>query len=224
LPEKPLQDLAGKPLVVRVVENLAPLSAAGATVVVATDAVKIVQVCEKFQIKAVMTALSHPSGTDRCWELAQKSDKPYILNVQGDEPFVPIRDLQELMLTFSTAKIWSMGTLAHFVTDLRMMNNPAVVKVVRSGERGIYFTRAPAPWNRDRPDTGEFWQHVGVYAYRRAALERFCSLPPSPLEKAESLEQLRAIEAQMPILICNATRAPKGIDTLEDLEAARALF
>lgn len=222
--EKPLQDLAGKPLVVRVVENLSPLEDFGAEVVVATDSDKIAQVCQKYQIKAELTSPNHPSGTDRCWELAQKRNKGFILNVQGDEPFIPVSDLKKLMSTFGAEPQWAIGTMAHQVHDSESMKNPAVVKVIRSGARAIYFTRAPAPWDRDNPEKGDYWQHVGVYAFRRKSLEDFCRLPPSPLEEIERLEQLRAIEAQMPILITDAERAPKGIDTPEDLEAARALY
>lgn len=229
LPEKPLADLAGKPLIVRVAENLAPLSASGARIVIATDADKVAAVCKSAGLAVEMTKEAHPSGTDRCAEVALRNNHPFILNVQGDEPFVNTGDLRRLMNATELAKTARMGTLFYENHNRDMAKNPNVVKALRNAKgMAIHFSRLPLPYVRDDVANGHlpasFLQHIGVYSYRRDAILEFVSLPPSPLEQAEKLEQLRAVEQGWQILLEPASAAGIGIDTPEDLEAARARY
>jgi 3-deoxy-manno-octulosonate cytidylyltransferase (CMP-KDO synthetase) len=223
LPEKPLANLMGKPLIVRVVENLAPLIKLGAKVLVATDSLRIMEACKKEGIDAAMTRTDHGSGTDRCAEVATHYPHKYILNVQGDEPFADTRSLLNLMNRFENSN-YDIGTLAVERTNSPDLANPNIVKLVKNKEgRALYFSRSPIPYYRDSEPIS-WWQHQGVYAYRRESLQKFVSLPPSPLEMIEKLEQLRAIESGMSILTVESTIPSFGIDTLEDLERARSIF
>jgi len=226
LPQKPLQDLAGKPLVVRVYENLAPLAAQGATLVVATDDDTVVKTCAKFSIKAVLTDTAHASGTDRCHEVSLGYPHPYILNVQGDEPFIDCTDLTSLMSALSAQSLAGMATLAFESCEPTGWSDPNTVKLVcdRNG-MAMYFSRSGLPYDRERkgpPVT--YLQHIGVYAFSRQALHDFCQLPPSALEQRECLEQLRALEAGFKIIVVPAKSKHLGIDTPEDLEVARGRF
>ena len=229
LPNKPLADLNGKPLIARVFENLLPLQTAGARLTVALDHETTASACEKLKIPYTMTKECHQSGTDRCAEVAQKLSKyPFVLNVQGDEPFVNLNDLQNLMkeLEKTTCK---MATLGFRRSDRSGYENPNVVKIaLGSDSTAIYFSRAPIPFDREAMRTGTggivYTQHLGVYAYRREALGDFCALPPSDLERSEKLEQLRAVSAGWKIQVTVATTTSIGIDTPEDLEIARRIF
>lgn len=229
LPKKPLVDLAGKPLVVRVYENLTPLIQLGAQVIIALDSPKTAQVCEDSGIPFVMTDEGLPSGTDRCQEAAKLfPDKSFILNVQGDEPFINPDDLLKLMSHLQSSKD-PMGTLGYRNTDWHQFNDPNVVKIVLNNHsQAIYFSRAPIPFDRDghRQNRTQvnFWQHLGVYAFTRDALESFCKLQPSSLEQIEKLEQLRAVSAGWTIQVVEASSKSLGIDTPEDLERARKHF
>jgi 3-deoxy-manno-octulosonate cytidylyltransferase (CMP-KDO synthetase) len=226
LPEKPLQDLGGLPLIVRVARNLAPLAAAGAEVVVATDAEKISSICAAHGIKAVMTDVAHQSGTDRCAEVAAKfSDHPYVMNVQGDEPFVSIEDLRRLAAAMRRQATIDIGTLVYENRDPVLAADPNVVKAVRRADgTALYFSRAPIPFRRDAnpPLPATYWQHIGIYAFKRERLLAFVKLPPSLLEQSEKLEQLRALEQGWRLWLEPATHWSRGIDTPADLEAARA--
>jgi 3-deoxy-manno-octulosonate cytidylyltransferase (CMP-KDO synthetase) len=209
LPRKPLADLSGKPLVVRVYENLAPLKALGASIVVALDHSDTAKVCETFKIPFVMTDEKLPSGTDRCESAAQSfPEAKFILNVQGDEPFIRTEDLVRLMETMHRTDA-SMGTLGYRNHEWKQYIDPNVVKIVM-GDDGvaIYFSRASVPFERDASRNGSntvsFWQHLGVYAYKRDALRDFCRLKPSPLEPTEKLEQLRALSAGWKIKVVEA--------------------
>ncbi len=229
LPRKPLADVAGKPLIVRVVENLAPLAEHGAHLVVATDHEDVLRACDSSGIAAQMTRDTHASGTDRCWEVASNYQRSFVLNVQGDEPFVRIGDLQRLCRRLMESPSADIATLAfeHTQPQPQAFASPHVVKVVldRSG-RALYFSRAGIPVDRDAaaPSQVAFWQHLGVYAFRRPALGQFCELPVGRLEALEKLEQLRALENGMQILVVSASQLSHGIDTPADLEAARAHF
>lgn len=225
LPKKPLADLGGMPMIVRVVKNLAPLSHLGAEIIVATDADEVVQACKGHQLAVVMTDPRHASGTDRAAEVALKSAAPYILNVQGDEPFVDTDDLKALMVSFMREPQADMGTLVYESSDQVLAGDPNAVKAVRSTAGfALYFSRASLPYNRDKmtnlPD--RFWHHLGVYAFRRDRLADFVKLGPSTLERQEKLEQLRALEAGWRIWLEPARHFSRGIDTIHDLEAARA--
>ncbi len=229
LPRKPLADLGGKPLIVRTCENLAPLSRAGARIVVATDSKEVEDVCGGAGIACERTRADHPSGTDRCWEVASRAPEPLIMNVQGDEPFAATADLLRLAQAFAAKPEADIGTLVFSATDQALAADPNAVKAVRTADGwALYFTRAPIPYDRDAKSRGHlpqrFWLHMGIYTFRRPRLEAFVALPPSPLERTEKLEQLRALESGWRILLQEARAYSRGIDTPDDLEAARARF
>ena len=229
LPKKPLVDLGGKPLIVRVAENLRPIAESGATVIVATDSEEVSKVCEQVAIKVKMTGLSHVSGTDRCAEVAAAYPQPFILNVQGDEPFISTDALKSLMQALSSSSEADMATLVVPSQNQSLARDPNTVKAVRAQSGyALYFSRAPLPYERT-PHGGShlpqhFYQHLGVYAFRRQRLMDFVALGPSPLEQIEKLEQLRALEAGWRVWLEPTLHGARGIDTLEDLEAARAFF
>lgn len=229
LPRKPLADLAGKPLVVRVAENLAPLVARGAALVVATDSPEVLSICQKHGVKAVMTRAEHPSGTDRTAEAALPERRPFIMNVQGDEPFVAQDDLLGLAAAMESRPDADMGTLVYQSRDQQLCADPNAVKALRRLDgMALYFSRHSLPYDRaakERRHLPEvFWHHMGVYAFRREKLQEFVKLKPSPLEQAEKLEQLRALENGWKIFLQPAKSFARGIDTPEDLEAARARY
>ncbi len=226
LPRKPLADLAGRPLIVRVFENLKPLVDLGAEVRIATDDQEVMAICQEAGCPAVMTRPDHPSGTDRTAEVAEHTDKSLILNVQGDEPFVRMNDLLRLMESFRIQNWASIGTLVYPNHDYESFLKPNCVKaVIRPHSEAIYFSRSPVPYmTRESFRNSYFNHHIGVYCYRRESLFQFCRLPVSSLELTEKLEQLRAVENGMRILAIEAEQLTHGIDTPEDLEAARARF
>lgn len=200
-----------------------------ADVVVATDDTEIFAVVEAAGGKAVMTRADHPSGSDRIWEALQQIDPQgrysIILNVQGDLPTLDPALLHELVRPFSDPMV-DITTLAAMIDNERDLNSPSVVKPViafsnASQKRGrcLYFSRATVPHGE-----GAHYHHIGLYGYRRKTLEQFVSLPPSPLELREKLEQLRALEAGMRIEITIVDTQPLGVDTQEDLEKARSLL
>ena len=233
LPGKPLADLGGKPMVVRVAER-ARLSGAR-DVVVATDHADILAACAQHGVAAQLTQESHPSGTDRIAEVAAAMglpDEMVVVNVQGDEPLI------DPQLIAETAKLVSatvpMATAAHPIGRIEDMFNPNVVKVVLDKEgRALYFSRAPIPWNRDSfsrsretlPENHAPLRHIGLYAYRNAFLQAYPGLPVSPLEQIESLEQLRVLWHGHPIAVHVTPSAPAaGVDTPEDLERVQRYF
>ena len=227
LPRKPLADLGGLPLVVRVAQNLAPLAERGATVLVATDAEEVQAACHRYGVTATMTRTDHESGTDRVAEAVQGYPQPFVMNVQGDEPFVDLGDLLALARAMETRADADMGTLVHAASDPQLALDPNVVKAVRSSQGwALYFSRAPVPYDRTATERqhvpASFWQHVGVYAFRRAQLEAFVKLPSAALERTEKLEQLRALDHGWRIHLEPARHFARGIDTPRDLEAARA--
>lgn len=229
LPSKPLLDLGGKPLIVRVMENLLPLHATGVEVVAAVDDERTLQVCQKFGLHAVMTSAQHQSGTDRCAEVAREFPaRKFILNVQGDEPFVKLDDLKNLM-ELMESKTPKMATLGYPSSDLSDFTNPNIVKIVlSSNNEAIYFSRAPVPHDRngirDHQKTMKHLQHLGIYAFSQDSIHQFCQLPPSELELIEKLEQLRALDAGWKILVTKAGHKSIGIDTPEDLKLAQKVF
>jgi 3-deoxy-manno-octulosonate cytidylyltransferase (CMP-KDO synthetase) len=225
LPRKPLQPLGGVPLVIRVAERLHAIGAAD-LLVVATDSAEIAAVVERAGFRAVMTLSSHETGTERVAEVAALSEfsgfDP-ILNVQGDEPFVP-----GAAVTGALARVAGGDDVGTAASPLAPgdLSDPARVKVVLDAAgRALYFSRAPIPFVRDAGDADPalFWQHLGVYAYTRPALRRWVALPPTALERAERLEQLRALQHGLSfgIALLDAAALP-GIDTPEDLRRAEA--
>ena len=226
LPGKPLADIGGVPMIVRV---WARAAAAGlGPVVVAAGEPQVVAAVERAGGRAVLTEPGLPSGSDRIWAALMAIDPQghhdVVVNLQGDLPALDPAELRLVvdLLHESGADI---ATLAAPIDNEADRINPAVVKAVAAWNadetrgRCLYFTRAPAPTGQ-----GTLWHHVGLYAYRRSALERFVALPPSPLEKREKLEQLRALEAGMSIAIARVDAAPLSVDTPEDLARARTLL
>jgi len=225
-----LANLAGEPLIVRVYENLKPLHELGAHLVVATDAADIEVVCKDHGIPCVLTDPNHQSGTDRCFEVAQTTQHPFILNVQGDEPFINTTDLSALCAKFVARAAADLATLTFFHGDRADIDNPNLVKVViDENDYALYFSRAAIPFLRDvarsaQPELAGFHQHIGVYAFRRQALARFCQISPSSLERIEKLEQLRALQHGMKILVAQASAVTLGIDTAHDLQRAEDIL
>jgi 3-deoxy-manno-octulosonate cytidylyltransferase (CMP-KDO synthetase) len=224
LPGKPLADIAGTPMIVHVLRRA---EAAGTgPVVVATDSEAIFACVEKAGGRAVMTRTDHVSGSDRIFEALASADPEgrcrIVVNVQGDLPTIDPADIRAAVAPLADAAV-DIATLAAEIVRAEERTNPNVVKVVGSPIspdrlRALYFTRATAP-----AGDGPLYHHIGLYAYRRAALERFVALPPSPLELREKLEQLRALEAGMRIDVSLVGHVPLGVDTPEDLARAREL-
>lgn len=222
LPGKPLADIAGEPMIVHVLRRAQ--EAKLGPVVVATDSEVIVAAVEKAGGRAVMTRADHVSGSDRIFEALGIVDPEgaakIIVNVQGDLPTLTPADIQSAAGLLGDPKV-DIGTLAAEIVKEHEKTDPSVVKAVGSEVslkrlRALYFTRATAPTG-----DGPLYHHIGLYAYRREALARFVGLPPSPLERREKLEQLRALEAGMRIDIAVVDSVPLGVDTPDHLEAAR---
>jgi 3-deoxy-manno-octulosonate cytidylyltransferase (CMP-KDO synthetase) len=223
LPGKPLADIAGKPMIVHVLRRAE--EARIGPVVVATDSEVVAAAVEKAGGRAMMTRADHASGSDRIHEALGLADPQgrarVVVNVQGDLPTLAPADLKAALAPLADPAV-DIATLAAEIKKPDERDNPNVVKVVGTSVapnrlRALYFTRATAPTGE-----GPLYHHIGLYAYRRAALERFVALPPSPLERREKLEQLRALEAGMRIDVAIVDSVPLGVDTPEDLEAARA--
>ena len=233
LPGKPLLKETGKYLVQHVHER-AMLAKRARAVVVATDDPRIFTAVESFGGRALMTRRDHPSGTDRIAEVARHWEADILVNLQGDEPLIDPADLDRLIALLEADPGASMATLAAPLKDEEQWRNPNCVKVVCGGDgSALYFSRATIPHVRDGvPDfearPARLLQHVGIYAYRRDFLLRFAALPPSPLERMEKLEQLRAMEAGCRIKVATVARSTLGVDTYEDyrrfVEACRAVL
>lgn len=225
LPGKPLLDIGGKPMIAHVV---ARAKAAGAgRAVVATDSRDIAAAVTAHGGDVVMTRADHPSGSDRIYEALEKLDNAgtidTIINLQGDLPTIAPGDIRAVLTPLKEMKV-DIATLAAMIRKDEEQTNPNVVKIVGAPIgperlRALYFTRATAPYG-----DGPRYHHIGIYAYRRAALKRFVALPPSPLEMREKLEQLRALEAGMRIDVAVVDTVPLGVDTPHDLEAAREML
>ena len=225
LPGKPLADIGGEPMIVRVMR--AAEAAAVGPVAVATDSTEIAAAVTAAGGRAVMTRGDHASGSDRIFEALGKADPDgragIVVNVQGDFPTLQPADIKAALAPLADPAV-DIATLALEITEDAERTDPNVVKAVCSAVapgrmRALYFTRATAP-----SGDGPLYHHIGLYAYRRAALERFVTLPPSPLEQRERLEQLRALEAGMRIDVALTKNAIFGVDTPEHLEKARALL
>lgn len=237
LPNKPLADLAGKPMVVRVAERVA---LAGADrVVVATDAEAVAQACQAHGVSAVMTRPDHASGSDRlaeACELLGLDGDTIVVNVQGDEPLIDPQLISACAELLSQHPECSVATAAHPIDAAEDFRNPNVVKVVLDHQgRALYFSRASIPWWRDGSNPGQAalppgtadaaLRHIGLYAYRAAYLRRFPSLTPAPQEQLEALEQLRVLWHGDRIAVCQTDSAPAaGVDTPDDLKRVRAIF
>ena len=227
LPDKPLADIAGRPMILHVCARAREAEAG--PVWVATDDEHIADVVRADGVGVVMTDPAHPSGSDRIWEalshIDQNSEYDVVVNLQGDLPTLDPALVKELLAPMRDPAV-DIATLVCEIAEDAEKSDPAVVKPVIAWEdatrrrgRALYFTRCPAPYG-----DGPLYHHIGIYAYRRAALETFVSLPPSPLEKREKLEQLRALEHNMRIDAVRVDTIPLGVDTHEHLEKARKII
>ncbi len=234
LPGKPLRLLGGEPLILHVARRA--LQAGAREVWVAADDPRITDALAGAGVQVAMTSAAHRSGSDRlaeCADIAGWTDDTVVVNLQGDEPFAPAAGIQAVaeILVGSGAE---MGTLAAPIDDAESLFDPNVVKLVRAANGdALYFSRAALPWPRDDfatdhsrlPGGGHWLRHIGIYAYRAGFLKRFASLPPTPLERVESLEQLRALEHGYRIAVAMTPEPfPPGVDTVEDLARAERLL
>jgi 3-deoxy-manno-octulosonate cytidylyltransferase (CMP-KDO synthetase) len=225
LPGKPLIDIAGTAMIVHVLRRAQ--AAAIGPVLVATDSEAIASCVEKAGGRAVMTRVDHVCGSDRVFEALETADPTgdhdLIVNLQGDLPTLAPADIRAAIAPLADPRV-EIATLAAVITRAQERTDPNVVKVVGTPVapkrlRALYFTRATAPAGE-----GPFYHHIGLYAFRRPALERFVGLPPSVLEQRERLEQLRALEAGMRIDVALVDSVPLGVDTADDLERVRTLI
>jgi 3-deoxy-manno-octulosonate cytidylyltransferase (CMP-KDO synthetase) len=235
LPRKPLADLGGAPMVVRVAQQA--LASHAARVVVAADDTEVVDTCRAHGIDAILTSAAHKTGTDRLAEAAAAlglAPEQIVVNVQGDEPLLPPQVIDAVAATLDQHAECDIATAAHPIADAAEFFSPNVVKVVMDRhDRALYFSRAPIPWSRDAfalardalPDGLPARRHVGIYAYRVRFLQAFPQLEPNALEAQERLEQLRALAHGFRIAVHVLSDAlPPGVDTPADLDAVRALF
>lgn len=224
LPGKPLLDIAGKPMIQRVVERVRQ-ARRSSRIIVATDDERIAEAVRSFGGEAQLTSAAHPTGTDRLAEVAATlPDLDLILNIQGDEPLIPPSAIDELIGAFDDYPDLQMATLMTPLTESEY-DNPAAVKVVTSLDGyALYFSRSLIPYPRNRGSERRCFKHIGVYAYRRDFVLRFAALPPSPLEVTESLEQLRALENGYRIRVIETPFRSIGVDTPADLEEVRELY
>ena len=236
LPDKPLADIAGVPMVARVAQRAAQSGAA--RVVVAADHASILAACQTHGVEAILTRQDHPSGSDRlaeaCEQLGLDGDA-VVVNVQGDEPLIDPALIDAVAAALLARPDAAMSTAVHAIDSVTDYLNPHVVKAVLDAQgNALYFSRAPIPWWRDGAAPGvpptqlpspAPLRHIGIYGYRAGFVRRFPSLPPSPLETIEALEQLRALWHGHRIAVHVSDAAPgPGVDTPEDLARVRALF
>jgi 3-deoxy-manno-octulosonate cytidylyltransferase (CMP-KDO synthetase) len=222
LPGKALADIAGRPMIEHVYRRAASATSV-ARVIVATDDRRIADAVQAFGGEARMTSSSHESGTDRLAEVAASLDCDLIVNVQGDEPLLAPETIDAAVAPFTADPGLEMSTLVRKISDPADMANPNVTKAVLD-ERGfaMYFSRAPIPYERSAH--ADAWAHIGLYVYRRDVLLRFTSLAPTALERAEALEQLRALEHGIRIKAVETRHESFEVNTPEDLEQVRRLL
>lgn len=231
LPGKPLLDIAGKPMVKRVWEQ-AQLSSAR-EVVIATDDERIVSAAESFGATVCMTNPDHPSGTDRLQEVAKLQgweSEHVVVNVQGDEPLIPPAVIDQVATNLASHQQADIATLCEDISDIEELLNPNAVKVVMDANgMALYFSRASIPWPREcfsdsktQMPEGNWYRHIGIYAYRTGFLHQYVTWAPAPLEQLEQLEQLRAMYNGVGIHVARTLEpVPAGVDTEEDLEKVR---
>jgi len=229
LPGKPLLDIAGMPMVIRVAEQAK--KSGTSEIVIATDFEKIMQAASEHNIEAVMTRIDHVSGTDRIAEVADKlnwQDDEIVVNVQGDEPLIDPQLINEVALTLAHSRDAVMATACHAIHDEANLLNPNIVKVVLDiNGNALYFSRAPIPYPRDQvyKQHIQAYRHIGIYAYRVGFLKQYAQLSVTELEKIESLEQLRVLHHGYKIGVTITQYAPaSGVDTQEDLDYVRSVF
>ncbi len=228
LPNKPLADIGGAPMVVRVAQQA--LKSGASRVVVACDDVSIQAACAAHGIAAVLTKTDHPSGSDRLAEACDQlalADDAIVVNVQGDEPLIDPLLIAHVANLLQKSPLASMGTASHAIESIADCSNPNVVKVVLNAKsEALYFSRSLIPFDRDgHPNAPQALRHVGIYSYRAGFLRLFPKLPQAPIEVSESLEQLRALWHGYKIAVHVSDAAPgPGVDTPEDLERVRHLW
>lgn len=235
LPDKPLADIAGIPMVVRTADRAA-LSGAS-QIFIATDDLRVQQAVQAHGLRALMTRGDHPTGTDRLAEAVEQlglPDDAIVVNVQGDEPLIEPELIDAVAAKLQAYPQADIATCACPLADAEALFNPNVVKLVcAADDRALYFSRAPIPWARDALAGGArvladglpAWHHIGLYAYRASFLRRFPTLPQGTLERFESLEQLRAMEHGHTIVVHRASTPPAGgVDTPADLERVRLIY
>jgi 3-deoxy-manno-octulosonate cytidylyltransferase (CMP-KDO synthetase) len=235
LPGKPLQDIAGKPMIQHVWEQAR--RSAAERVVVATDDARIVEACQAFGAEVLLTRVDHNSGTDRLAEVASQlglASDAIVVNVQGDEPLIPPAIIDQVAANLAAHPEAGIATLAEPIRDVQALFNPNVVKVATDLDGlALTFSRAPLPWARDAfaasrdqlPADVPYRRHIGIYAYRAGFLHDFVAWGPCWLENTECLEQLRALWHGVRIHVADAREAPPaGVDTPEDLERLRRLL
>ena len=219
-PGKVLADLGGKPVIQHVWENA--MRSKADSVTIAADDPRVEQAVKSFGGHVVMTKPSHPSGSDRVWEAAQSTDAELIVNVQGDEPFLPHEVIDSLIDAMHGPDAPAMGTVVLPCSRADIAANPNLPKVVLTADDyAIYFSRSMIPYLREGGEETTVYRHWGIYAYRRETLAKFVSLPEGRLEKCEKLEQLRALENGIRIKVIKTTFDSIGIDTPDDLVRAQ---
>jgi 3-deoxy-manno-octulosonate cytidylyltransferase (CMP-KDO synthetase) len=220
LPRKVLREIAGTPMLVRVYERARRASQLS-DLLVATDSDEVIEECRRRHIPAVLTSPSHPSGTDRVWEVAQGRAADVYVNIQGDEPLITPGHIERLVRPFVEQPETQVSTLCIRATD-EEVRDPNVNKVVRDVlGRALYFSKYAIPFDRDGIHPARY-KHIGLYAYHFHALDTFHRHPPSPLERAERLEQLRFLENGIPIVVVETHEPTIGVDTEDDLRAVEA--
>jgi 3-deoxy-manno-octulosonate cytidylyltransferase (CMP-KDO synthetase) len=221
LPRKMLRPIAGQTLIARVYEGVrsSPLLD---DVIIATDSDEILQICRQHGWNARMTSATHRSGTERVREISDSVAADVYLNIQGDEPLTRAEHIAALIGLMQKPSV-QVGTLKTPASPQDISNPNAVKVVTDAGGRALYFSRATIPYDRDGASPGYF-KHLGFYAYRKAALDRFCGLPESPLERSERLEQLRFLENGIPIQVAETPYDTVGVDTEEDLQRVEEIL
>ena len=222
LPKKVLREIAGKTMLQRVYEAARGCSELD-DVIVATDSNEIMAVCEKNRWSACMTASTHRSGTDRVHEVAQTLPADVYINVQGDEPLARPEHIIALVALMKRTEI-DVGTVKTPCAASDIPNPNAVKVVTDNFGRALYFSRSPIPFDRDQTGDHRYFKHLGFYAYRKHALDKFCSLPESKLERAERLEQLRFLENGIEIYVTETPHDTIGVDTEEDLRRVEQML
>jgi len=223
LPGKPLLDIAGKPMIQHVYEAASRVKYVD-EVLVATDDERIAAVVRDFAGKAMMTSTYCPSGSDRLLEVAKSVQADIYVNVQGDEPLLKHESIELLLCALRSAPDMQVATLCFPITE-QEAQNPNLVKVVRDDSgRALYFSRASIPYRQNTAIPVQHFGHLGIYGYRAEALNKFGQLPTSPLEEIESLEQLRFLQASIPIYVLEVQRHGPSVDTPEDLQVVRSIL
>jgi 3-deoxy-manno-octulosonate cytidylyltransferase (CMP-KDO synthetase) len=223
LPRKVLREIRGVPMVVEVFRR-ARASTLLSDVLVATDSEEVVEVCHAHHVPAVITRADHVSGTDRVWEVSRARTADVYVNVQGDEPLISPAHIERLVRPFLIEPEVQVTTLKIRATPEEVASRTANKVVTNVHGDALYFSRLPIPFDRDGRGDVVYWKHIGLYAYRRSVLDTYHSLPPSALERAEQLEQLRLLEAGIAIHVLETDQPTIGVDTEEDLRAVEALL